>query len=300
MDLTMLSVALGLMMFMLFLCGYAVTYSFIRAISRKRRRIRLAELRNGLTSGIPPAWLLVLCAVRTGERDKRAEWRQLLAGAGLRLEVLWYVILKRLGIAALAAAALGIWRYRDRWGGMLQIHPILPVLGIGCLVLCLFCDRLFLESMKRHRTNKMMEEIFAVSRQLLYFAGSPLHLHGKLARCTPYTRLIRRDWQQLLNDWYYDADEAISRFRYRLGTEEAYGFAETLQSLRQYDNEAYYSLLRQRVEDFKEKLELLRDSRKESVSYVLFVLAGMPVMYTFQIFIHPWVQEGKRLFDSLQ
>jgi hypothetical protein len=300
MDLTMLSVALGTMLFMLFLCGFAAIYGFIRAVSRKRRRIRLAQLRDGLTSGVPPAWLLLLCAVRIGERDKWAEWRQLLAGAGLRVEVLWYVCLKRMGIAVLAAAASGMWMYRDRWEGLLKVHPILPVLGIGCLALGLISDRLFLESMKRHRTNKMMEEIFAVSRQLLYFAGSPLHLHGKLARCTPYTRLIRRDWQQLLNDWYYDADEAISRFRYRLGTEEAYGFAETLQSLRQYDNEAYYSLLRQRVEDFKEKLELLRDSRKESVSYVLFVLAGMPVMYTFQIFIHPWVQEGKRLFDSLQ
>ncbi|MNC52820.1 hypothetical protein D3C75_1021900 [compost metagenome] len=84
-----------------------------------------------------------------------------------------------------------------------------------------------------------------------------------------------------------------------MGTEEGHGFAETLNYLRLYDNEAYYHLLRRRVDDCKERLELLRDSRKESASYALFVIAALPIMYTFQIFIYPWVQEGQRLFQGL-
>ncbi|MNG35727.1 hypothetical protein D3C84_1225380 [compost metagenome] len=58
-------------------------------------------------------------------------------------------------------------------------------------------------------------------------------------------------------------------------------------------------LLRQRIQDYKEKLEMAKESRKETTSYFLFVIAGIPILYTFQVFIYPWVREGQLLFQSL-
>ena len=145
----------------------------------------------------------------------------------------------------------------------------------------------------------MTKEIFIVSNQLLYLAGSSLHIHTKLMRCLPFTRTMRGDFQMLLGEWYHDAEGALRRFKLRLGTEEGLSFVETIDSLRLHESEHYYELLRERINDYKEKLELLKDSRKESTSYVLFVLAGIPILYTFQIFIYPWVREGQKLFSSL-
>lgn len=287
-------------MLLLLLCTlFMLFYGLFRSLSRTRRRIRLAELGKRLAGEDPPSWLVRICAAGSSGGEKREEWGQLLAGAGLRVNPLWYLCIKRMVLALVAGASLTAWSHRQSIWRTGFVHPIAVFAALGGAAALLLCDRMVWESVKRHRTNRIVEEIFAVSRQLLYFTGSPLHLHGKLARCLPYTKLIRPEWHLLLNDWYHDAEGAIARFRYRLGTEEAYGFAETLQSLRLYDNEAYYNLLRHRVQDYKEKLELLRDSRKESASYLLFILAGIPIMYTFQIFIHPWVQEGKRLFESL-
>lgn len=74
---------------------------------------------------------------------------------------------------------------------------------------------------------------------------------------------------------------------------------ETLDALRLHESPEYYELLRVRIADYKEKIELAKESRKESTSYFLFVIAGIPILYTFQIFIYPWVREGQKLFQSL-
>ncbi|WP_438448502.1 hypothetical protein [Gorillibacterium sp. sgz5001074] len=283
----------------LFLTAYAFLRRLFGLFSGRRRRFRLREIGNAMAGGRPPEWLMKACFLSLVRAEAREEWRQLLSAAGIRMEPLWYLVLRRSLAGFLAGAGIWMWRY----GAPPQLPVPLPAKVSALLTaggaLLVHGDRYVWNAVKRYRTNRIVEEIFAVSRQLLYFDGSPLHLHGKLSRCLPYTRLIRQEWHLLLNDWYHDQEGAVRRFRERLGTEEAHGFAETIQSLRQYDGEAYYELLRQRVQDYKEKLELHRDSRKESVSYVLFVLAGLPIMYTFQIFIHPWVQEGRRLFDSL-
>jgi hypothetical protein len=151
----------------------------------------------------------------------------------------------------------------------------------------------------RYRRQKIISDIYIISRQLLYYTGSRMNLHTKLVRCIPYTHMIRNELYMLTNEWYHNASYAISRFKQRIGTEEGYNFAETLNSLRQHESEEYYELLRQRVQDYKEKLELTKEGRKESVSYILFTLAGIPILFTFRVFIYPWVAEGQKLFDSL-
>ncbi|MDF2926650.1 MAG: hypothetical protein K0R57_5564 [Paenibacillaceae bacterium] len=299
MDRVWVVVILGILLGLLFAAAYVAFCFFLRSFTRIRRRIRLAGIRHTAASTPPPPLLCAICGVRSAQGEVQAERKQLLQSAGIRLDPMWYICLKRIVLLGCGVSCLLLWVYREALAGLIPAHPIVWLSVTAGLMVCIGCDRYFLESMKRYRTNRIVEEIFSVSRQLLYFSGSPLHLHGKLGRCLPYTKLIRQEWHLLLNDWYQDAEGAISRFRSRLSTEEAYGFAETLQYLRLYDDEAYYSLLRQRVQDYKEKLEIIRDSRKESASYVLFVLAALPIMYTFQIFMYPWVQEGQRLFQSL-
>lgn len=299
MDRTWLLLVLVALLGLLFAASYAAFWMFFRAMARTRRRIRLSELRTSLAADHPPVWLRAVGLTLWQKGSVQAELGQLLASAGIRLTPAWYSTLQRLGVMGSGLLTTGLWLFRGRLLGVVPLHPLVWISMAAGLVVCLMCHRYFLELIKAYRTQRIVEEIFAVSRQLLYFSGSPLHLHGKLSRCLPHTRLIRHDWHLLLNDWYHDAEGAVNRFRMRLSTEEAYGFAETLQYLRLYDNEAYYTLLRQRVQDYKEKLEMIRDSRKESVSYGLFVLAAIPIMYTFQIFMYPWVQEGQRLFQTL-
>lgn len=299
MDRTWLFVLLGILLVLVFVSCFLAIYYVLRSFTRARRRIRLSELRINMASGTPPRWLLAACLIRSRSMDDWAQRRQQLAAAGIRIDAGWYACLKRISVILCGLSVFLIWTFRQILTGFFSVNPLVILSVASGLTVCLLCDRYFLDSLKRYRTNRIVEEIFTVSRQLLYFSGSPLNLHSKLARCLTYTKLIRQDWHLLLNDWYHDAEGAIARFRLRLGTEEAYGFAETLQYLRLYDSDAYYSLLRQRVQDYKERLEMLRDSRKESASYVLFVVAAIPIMYTFQIFIYPWVQEGQRLFQSL-
>jgi hypothetical protein len=103
----------------------------------------------------------------------------------------------------------------------------------------------------------------------------------------------------MLGEWYHDSEGALRRFKLRLGTEEGVSFAETIDSLRMHEDEQFYELLRERIHDYKEKLEFAKESHKESASYLLFILAGIPIMYTFSVFIYPWVREGQKLFDTL-
>lgn len=298
MDITWLIGVLAVLLLLLFLTSAASFYILLAAMAPQRRLIRLAEMKGRFQLD-PPGWLQLLLRYPTLSKEKAVERRQLLTAAGIRISLSWYICLKRMGLVFCTLAALTVWEARSLLIGLIPVHPIVPVALLAGLGICLLGDRHFLESLKRYRTNRIVEEIYIVSRQLLYFSGSPLHLHGKLSRCLPYTRLIRNEWHLLLNQWYQDPEGALTSFRLRLGTEEAHGFAETLLFMQQYDGDAYYGLLRQRVQDYKERLEMIRDSRKESVSYGLFVVASIPILYTFQVFIYPWVQEGQRLFQTL-
>jgi len=245
-----------------------------------------------------PDWLLRATGVnRDGHGYLTRE--PLLAGCGFGYDPAWYMVARRLAILLGAAAMV--------CGAAFPAYILLPPDRVvwlqaagAALATCALCDKPLLESLRKARSERIMREILAVSNQLLYFAGASLHLHVKLTRCLPYTSVIRADMRRLLAEWYHDAGEAIARFKRRVGTAEAADFAETIEALRLREDDAFYALLRERIADYKAKIELGRESRKEAASYVLFVLAGIPLMYMFQIFIYPWVQEGHSLFQSLQ
>jgi|CeladaMinimDraft_18_1061708.scaffolds.fasta_scaffold02198_3 hypothetical protein len=245
-----------------------------------------------------PDWLLRAAAVNRGGQGYLTR-EPLLAGCGYAHDPAWYMIARRLAILLGAAALV--------WGAAFPAHvPLPPGRAVwlqaagAALAVCALCDKPLLESLRKARSERIMREILAVSNQLLYFAGASLHLHVKLTRCLPYTSVIRSDLRRMLAEWYHDPGEAIARFKRRVGTAEAASFAETLEALRLREDDALYALIRERIADYKAKIELGRESRKEAASYVLFVLAGVPILYMFQIFIYPWVREGHQLFQSLQ
>lgn len=244
-----------------------------------------------------PPWFLRLW--RT-DRESAAlhERRVWLIGCGLRIQPGLYLACRRMVIfLSFSIAAflwifdmLGIWPLRSTWNAML----------LSALPACAaWFDGAALNVVRRYRTDRIRRELIAISSQLLYYTGSRLHLHGKLMRCLPLTGIIRTEMGMLLNEWYHDPDGAIRKFKERLGTEEAYGFSECLRSLRLHESDDVYDLLRELVREYKAKIELAKQGRKETASYLLFVLAGVPILYTFQIFLYPWVQEASRLFDAL-
>jgi hypothetical protein len=223
---------------------------------------------------------------------------QLLLAAGIRLEAEAYETMRRglmlIGVLAGCAGAAGVQRMVH-----LPVEPVYVLTASAVCLLLLATDRKLLEQLKLRRGHQIVKEIYVISNQLLYFNGSRMNLHHKLMRCVQPTRTIRKELQRMLAEWYQDAERAVHDFGRRIGTDEARSFAETLQALRLHEHESYYALLRERIQDYKEKLELARDSRKETVSYALFVLAGLPILNTFRVFMYPWVMEGQKLFQSL-
>jgi len=278
------------------LCALSVS-ALLRALTWRRPRwVHLPLEEDGPPRA--PDWLLRIMGLSRGGQAFLTR-ESLLAGCGFTHDPAWYMIARRmamlLGFAAIVCGAafpeyLPVLRHRVFW---------LQAAG-AALAACALYDRPLLEALRKMRSELIMREILAVSKQLLYFAGAPLHLHVKLTRCLPYTSVIRADMRRMLAEWYHDAGEAIARFKRRVGTPEADSFAETLEALRLREDEAFYALLRERIADYKARIELGRESRREAASYVLFVLAGVPILYLFQIFLYPWVQEGHRLFQSLQ
>jgi hypothetical protein len=244
-----------------------------------------------------PPWLIRL--YRTDrESVVLQERRVLLSGCGWRTDPRLYLTFRRLVISICILLALGCAGFhsmgwigtRFLWNGLMM--SVLP--GGAALF-----DDSALQALRRYRADRIRLELASVSSQLLYYSGSKLHLHGKLLKCVPLVRVIRGDLGYMLNEWYHDPDRALHRFKERLGTNEAYGFAESLRSLRLHESAEVYDLLREMVREYKAKMELAKDSRKETASYGLFILAGTPILYTFQIFLYPWVQEASKLFDAL-
>jgi hypothetical protein len=282
---------------LLFVLIFVCITSLIRVLNWSNRHPRLARPGRMQWQTEPGAIWLHLLAIRQSER--LAVRLQLIGGAGVKVHPLRYEAVRRFGIVGCAAltSAVCIPSVRHLLPVDMPTSYVLALGGVGLILLT--WDAPLLEMLKKRRVHRIVKEIHAVSTQLLYYTGSRMSLHGKLQRCVPHTKATRDDFRMLLQEWYGDAGEAIRRFRRRLGTEEGFAFAETLNSIRMHDSEAYYDLLRQRVGDYKEKLDLLKESKKETTSYILFVIAGLPILNTFRVFIYPWVMEGQKLFGSL-
>jgi hypothetical protein len=283
---------------MLFIFMAVMLYPLIGLLPARSSRWRRLKLRRIVKRSVLPPWMLALFLLRNpaalAERD------QLLLSAGLSMQVLHYELGRRTIAVFLAAlGVIGFAALSHPTGIRLPFHPVhLLAVFVGGLIPVCF-DKTILKAVRRSRTQRMIGEIFALSSQLLYYSSSRMNLHSKLSRCLPHTRAIRKDLQIMLNEWYQDAEEAIDRFKRKLGTDEAYSFAETLRSLRLNETEDYYGLLKERNRDYKDKIDLARDSKKETISYALFVIAGLPILNTFRIFVYPWVMEGQKLFQSL-
>lgn len=275
-------------------------HGLLRSWPRRRRRWPLLALRRFAKRADVPPLVLRLFGISAAGGRRAKEKERLLLQSGMRIDPLLYELARR--AVWLAGALLAAFGYAALKHGLKLpwIEPVYVMTAGAIAVVLTGFDRTLLESLGKYRTNKMMKEIYTLSNQLLYYNGSKMSLHAKLSRCLPFCGAIRSDLQLLLNEWYEDAEQAIQRFKRRLGTEEAYSFAETINSLRLNDHDNYYALLRERIQDYKEKLEMVKDSRKETTSYLLFVLAGIPILNTFRIFVYPWVQEGQKLFDALQ
>jgi hypothetical protein len=225
------------------------------------------------------------------------EREALISGCGVEGDPALYIVARRIALSIgfpLAAGIIVCWCMKvGSWPSVFVIG------GMIIAFVLLYVDLPWLRSIHRMRSHRITKDVFQISSQLLYFAGSNLHLHTKLSRCVPFATVVQSDLQRLLAEWYHDAEEALRRFKQRLGTDDGASFVETLDSLRLHDNEEFYTLLRQRIQDYKEKLELAKESRKETTSYMLFTVAGLPIMYMFEVFLYPWVREGQWLFQSL-
>ncbi|URN92573.1 MAG: hypothetical protein NAG76_11740 [Candidatus Pristimantibacillus lignocellulolyticus] len=221
------------------------------------------------------------------------------AGCGFNDSILAYMLLRQVllwgGYTSTILLMLFIQLLSLRWSMNLVI--ILSIL-LG-VITALHLDQYWLRVYRQLRANYITKEIYAISGQLLYFADSKLHIHTKLRKCIPYSRLLRKDMEILLADWYHDPTIALQRFKQAIGTEEGISFVDTIDALRQHDNEDFYILLRTRLLDYKDTIELAKEGRKETASYVLFVIAGIPILYTFQVFIYPWVQEVNKLLSLM-
>ncbi|MDR6884600.1 hypothetical protein [Bacillus sp. 3255] len=243
-----------------------------------------------------PSWLFKLLGLKAKMVEEK---QQLLLGCGIRINGGLYEGVRRLlvcGAFMMIGAGYAAWK---RPMFTLHIEPAFVMAGGACLLVLLLFDRRVLMQLKARRAHRIVREIYVISHHLLYYNESRMSLHTKLSLCSSQVRTIRTQFGLLLNEWYEGSEAAIVRFKMRLGTDEAHSFGETLNALRLNEHARYYELLQQRVQDYKEKMDLVRDSRKETVSYVLFVLAGLPIMNTFRVFMYPWIAEGQRLFDAI-
>lgn len=278
-----------------FLLAFAGFAAVLNLLFRRRSRWRVTW-RDWRKQQVP-AWFLALWRARR-ETIPLQERRVLLSGCGLEVDPRLYLAVRRATIFVFILIAFICWGVE--WLEWSRIPKVWNVMFLsGLLAGMAYFDRVLLNALRRYRTDRIRKELIAVSSQLLYYTGSRLHLHGKLMRCLPLTRMIRTEMGFLLNEWYHDPDRALQNFKEKLGTDEAYGFSESLRSLRLHESEDVYDLIREMVREYKAKTDLAKEGRKETASYMLFVLAGIPILYTFQVFLYPWVQEAAKLFEAL-
>jgi hypothetical protein len=282
---------------LLLMGALAIYYALISLPTRKRRwrAIKISALTKGHKLSQAVARLLL---IQEGSPHME-ERKQLLVGCGTEWDANLYETIRRISVLVLAVVcSLGYLAFQQP-SLTLFVNPVYVIAGSLIILILLLFDRKLLSQIKESRSQRIVKEIYLISQQLLYYSGSQMNLHAKLNRCLPQTRTLRASFQLLLNEWYQEPKAAIRSFKSRLGSDEAYSFGETLQALRLDEQENYYELLQQRIVDYKEKIELNRESRKEAVSYVLFVLAGLPILNTFRVFMYPWIVEGQQLFNSI-
>jgi hypothetical protein len=136
-------------------------------------------------------------------------------------------------------------------------------------------------------------------RQLLYLRDLPIHLHSKLQKCIPVTRIIRTPLTRLIHDWYANPAEAIATFRSTLQHDQADGFCDTLRAMAEVGEEPFYEHLQSRMEDLKLLLHQRQEAQKETRSYVFFGLAGIPLIHSFQLFLYPWLAQSSSVFQTI-
>ncbi|ANY67656.1 hypothetical protein BBD42_15080 [Paenibacillus sp. BIHB 4019] len=278
-----------------FVFGFIAVAAMLRLLPQKKPRwLHLTGIK-WRSRKIPDGWLSKLKLSR--EQQSYVDREMLLAGCGVEVDPGWYVAARKL-LLIVWLISISICLTVSAGQGQDSIMAYLTALLVFCWILLLW-DLPWLRLLRKLRSERMTKEIYVMSNQLLYLADSSLHIHTKMTRCIPYTRTLRSDLERLLAEWYHDAEQALRQFKLRMGTDDGMSFVETIDSLRIDDSEEYYMLLRDRIQEYKEKLELAKDSRKETASYLLFMLAGVPILYTFQVFIYPWVMEGQKLFASL-
>jgi hypothetical protein len=293
----MLGLRMASNLLLVFLGAIAIYYALLSLPVRKKRwrSLRITALVVGSQLPQPIAKLLLIRIDSKGVEERR----QLLSGCGIPMEPTLYEALRRIVILILTAL-IGMGYAAFHYPSFtLFVNPIYVLAVALCLLIFILFDQKVLAQLKQSRSHRIVKEIYTISQQLLYYTGSQMNLHAKLNRCLYQTRTLKPAFQFLLNEWYQDADAAIYNFKTRLGTDEAHSFGETLNALRLHEDDDYYELLQQRLGDYKEKIELTRESRKEAASYVLFVLAGLPILNTFRVFMYPWIMEGQQLFNSI-
>ncbi|MDU0205969.1 hypothetical protein ACYEXS_13105 [Paenibacillus sp. MAH-36] len=289
----MIQIASNLLLFVLFMTA---VYHGILLVPVRANRWRTSQVMSVLREKKLPDWLFKCLGLKAKTIEEK---RQLLIGCGIRMNAGLYEGGRR--ILLLTAFLIGVLGYAGLQYPLLTlfIEPIYVLTGTACLSLFLFFDKKVLAQLKEKRAHRIVREIYVISHHLLYYNDSHMSLHAKLSLCASQTRSIRTQFGLLLNEWYQGSEAAIAQFKIRLGTDEAHSFGETLNVLRLNEHASYYDLLKQRIQDYKEKMELVRESKKEAVSYVLFVLAGLPILNTFRVFMYPWVAEGQRLFHAI-
>jgi hypothetical protein len=282
---------------LLLLGAIALYYALISLPMRKRRwrSVRISVLAKGNKLSHVMAKLLWI------QKDSKIieERKQLLIGCGVLWDPIFYEAGRRLAVWMLMALSCAAYAAFHHPAITFFINPIYVLTVSLSLMIFVLFDRKLLAQLKERRSHRIVKEIYLISHQLLYYSGSQMNLHAKLTRCLSQTRTLRGNFQLLLNEWYQNSEAAIRSFKLRLGTDEAYSFGETLNAIRLNEHEDYYHLLQQRIADYKERIELTRESRKEAVSYLLFVLAGLPILNTFRVFMYPWIVEGQQLFNSI-
>lgn len=279
------------------LLGLAV-FGTVKAILAMRHPVPVFRLRFASPLGRRRVRAYRLLLVPGRDHPAMRARQGLLRACGLQVDASAYTFWKRLCLIAASAAVAGLWPAMRLSAGNRGVY-IAVVLFMLAIIAMLALDGFLLEKLKNVRRYHIIREIDAISRHLLYSGGRQINLHGRLLSCLPFTRALRAEWYRLTADWYNGAAEALRIFQERLGTGEARAFAETLNALRQFEDDRYYDLLKERIADNKEKMDLMRESRKEALSYLLLVLAGVPILFTFRVFIHPWVAEGQKLFQLL-
>lgn len=289
----MIQIASNVLLFVLIMTA---VYHSIMLVPVRANRWRTSQVMGVLREKQLPDWLFKSLGLKAKIIEEK---RQLLLGCGIRMNAGLYEGSRRMLLGA--TFLIGALGYAGLQHPILTlfIEPIYVLTGAICMLLFLFFDKKVLAQLKEKRANRIVREIYVISHHLLYYNDSHMSLHAKLSLCAPQTRSIRTQFGLLLNEWYQGSEAAITQFKIRLGTDEAHSFGETLNVLRLNEHASYYELLKQRIQDYKEKMELVRESKKEAVSYVLFVLAGLPILNTFRVFMYPWVAEGQRLFHAI-